>query len=310
MKKIALVIILGILLIETPLAVAPSQDMIVEILPYGILVYSPQNQTYSTRMIPVNISMSETANYFKYSDNGGKFRTLSRNCEEYGFSKLKRKPFDDGSHNVTILAVFDEGVVYFWVNFTVDSVRPRIYGTEPDRGFASGLFSVEYREDNPQEMWITYWNLTDKRNVLVNLSECYPRRSKMKCDVIVNLSEFDEQELNYVFNLSDIVGNYDESKERTVKVDVSAPRINYFNYSQSSRRVTFTFNVTEPNFDEINYYDYLEGGKVKWRLLCSKLSDGQCEKTKSFSKGAHNLTIEILDKAGNKKQIDSVIFSV
>lgn len=76
------------------------------------------------------------------------------------------------------------------------------------------------------------------------------------------------------------------------------PILNYFNYSIDRRRVEFIFNVTEINFDEINYIDW-NGRRPRERRLCSRLRYGICEKRKSFRTSEHNLTITVLDNAGN-----------
>ena len=77
-----------------------------------------------------------------------------------------------------------------------------------------------------------------------------------------------------------------------------------------NRYVYFSFNVSEVNFDEINYIDWEAGDRAKWRRLCSRLKDGVCEKKKSFRRGNHSLSIEILDDAGNRKVVEGIEFEV
>ncbi len=215
------------------------------------------------------------------------------------------KTFSDGTHNLTIIVRDEAGNQNTTtVEFFIDSRKPRIYDTEPGRGFVTGNFKVEFREENPQQLWLTYGNTTTKKNKQYNLTNCWPDRNKIICEEWVNLSMFDEQEITYWFNLTDIVNNYDESRETEVLVDFTKPKLNYFNFTDNRRRITFRFNVTEPNFDEINYYDHTEGERAKWRLLCSRLRDGYCDKRKTFSTGYHNLSIEIIDEAGNKILIE------
>ncbi|MEK6862264.1 MAG: hypothetical protein AABY07_09955, partial [Nanoarchaeota archaeon] len=86
------------------------------------------------------------------------------------------------------------------------------------------------------------------------------------------------------------------------------PEINSFSHEIDRRRVTFIFDITEDNFDEINYIDYSDT-KPRERRLCSRLRDGICEIRKTFSRGEHNLTFTILDEAGNSVQ-ESLVFTI
>ena len=60
----------------------------------------------------------------------------------------------------------------------------------------------------------------------------------------------------------------------------------------------FDFSVTEANFNEVSYIDWKDKNP-KAKTLCSRLKNGICETKKSFSKGNHNLTVTVLDEAGN-----------
>src|SRR3989338_1616631 len=161
MKKISLILIgiLGIFLIGNVLASTVEQQVTVTILPGAIDIYSPvQDAIYTERMVPINLSMSAEVLRFEYFEDSDGPGTLCRRCSEYGYSKLKRKPFDDGFIQMKIVAVFEQGEVYGYKNFTVDTTKPKITKTEPARGFATGMFSVEYQEANPTEIWLNYGN--------------------------------------------------------------------------------------------------------------------------------------------------------
>ena len=54
------------------------------------------------------------------------------------------------THQLTIFAMFDSGNVYEYINFTVDTKKPKITKTEPRRGFANGIFEVEFIEPSEQ----------------------------------------------------------------------------------------------------------------------------------------------------------------
>ena len=293
----SLLVMLIVITIITVSAETIEQQVTVTVLPGAIDVYSPvQDDVYTNRHVPINLSMSTEA-YFKYADNGDRSRTLCRRCDEYGFSRRKTKPFDDGFHQLTIMAIFDSGTVYHYVNFTVDTKDPKIKKTEPRRGFADGFFTVEFQEENPVSLFLNYGN--ELRSAEVDLSQCTePRRNRKKCQIEVDLEDFDGEEIEYWFNMTDIVGNIAESKKKKIDVDVSPPVINLFNYTIDRRRVSFLFNITEPNFDEIGYR-YIYRGRERYKRLCSRLKNDMCVKRKSFRRGTYNLTIEVWDDAGN-----------
>ncbi len=69
----------------------------------------------------------------------------------------------------------------------------------------------------------------------------------------------------------------------------------------------FSGNFLENRFKGINL---LPGTEVEMKRLCSRLRDGRCEKRKSFGRGKHNLTITVLDEAGNSYVIENVNFSL
>jgi len=232
---------------------------------------------------------------------------------------------DDGMHNITIRAKDDAGheTLYQMNEFFTDSKDPRIKKTYPKSGFAFGLFEVEFDEENPEELWLNYGNdITDWRNYKVNLSNCI-MNTDTECAVNVNLSDYHGQEIEYWFNLSDIVGNYDESRLRGLDVDVIPPVLNNDNIipgendsfwvqgvGGNSKYIYFTFNVSEENFDEINYIYIDDHNKTKEKRLCSRLKEGVCEKRKRFSIGVHNISVNILDDAGNSLLIKDIIFEV
>ena len=133
-------------------------------------------------------------------------------------------------------------------------------------------------------------------------NECILEKTKQKCQTQINLSDFDEQEIIYWFELKDILGSIDFSKERKLKVDTTNPFINSWNYSINQRKVEFTFNITEKNFDYISYTD-LSDLNPRERKLCSRLKNNVCEVKRDFVIGNHNLTINILDEAGNFEEV-------
>jgi hypothetical protein len=295
------ILLIGVFLVGSVAAYSLQQNVRVEILPGELEVFLPNNGAlYNDRMVPINISMNEPVRYFKYVDNGGRAKTLCRNCDEYGYSKLKRKPFGDGAHELEIIAIFETGEVSAYKNFIVDTKDPKIYKSYPKKGFANGSFEVEFKEANAVFSWLNYGNkLIGFREAEVNLENCVESRGKMKCGVDVDLSDYDLQEISYWFNVSDIIGGSDESKVLDLDVDVSAPVIEYFNLYEDGRYTYFEINVSEENFDEVNYVYVDSRGREKTKRLCSRLKEGICETKKRFREGEELLRVEVLDEAGN-----------
>ena len=297
MKKIVLLMIFGILLTGSVLAFNVTQTLKVTIISGIINVFSPvQDNFYNSRVILFNISINASADYLKYSDNGKGFRTLCRNCDSYS----RNAKFTDGFHEVVILAEFNSEKVYHYVNFSVDSRRPRIRKTTPDRrDFATGEFSVEFIEENPASLFLNYGNnLTGFREEEVNLGECTEESNKKICMINASLDDYDLQEIEYWFELTDKAGNHAKGRTTKNKVDFSSPIINSINYSIIRKRVIFNINITEENLEKVEYYDNNKTSP-RWLRLCRGLSKGICKKRISFTRGIHNLDIRATDKAGN-----------
>lgn len=219
MKKILLV--LGMILLLTSLVVAVEQIVSVNIIPGKLNIYSPnQNFIYEDRMVPINVSMDGNVSKFRYGylDNGGKLVTLCRNCKEYGFSKLKLKPFDDGFHRLTLLAIFETGEVSGAVDFIVDTKDPKIKWTSPLFGKGNGEFKINFQEANPVELKLHIGEQIYGVDIEENcLSKDF---LNYKCRFNVDLEEYDGSKIEYWFVLEDIVERTDESKKRSFRVVV------------------------------------------------------------------------------------------
>jgi hypothetical protein len=223
-KKI-LSLVIGILLAGFVLGVMVEQRATVEVLPGEVYLFSPiQGAVYNDRMVPINLSFSDVAEYFKYSDNGRSPRTLCRNCDSYGYYHFKRKPFRDGDHELEIIGVFENGDRSIFKNFTVDTLEPKISKVSPSRGFANGYFTVVFKEANPSNVFLNYGNsLVGWRTAEVDLETCEEKRSRLMCGVNVVLDDYDLGEIEYWFNVSDVLGRHDESRHYDLEVDVSHP---------------------------------------------------------------------------------------
>ena len=260
---------------------------------------SPLNEeVYASRSIPFEFTLNESADvYYQDLINGqGRWVSICSNCENYyGEKNLK-----EGTNNLTIKASDrNENTVYKNVSFFVDSQKPVISTVMPSNGFVgvNNLFEIKFREENPEKVIIYYGN----QNKELNISGCNYERGKYYCDTNLDLTGFNNQEIEYYFYVEDIAGNAKESVKRSVDVDTSSPVLNNPGsfYEIKGRYVYFNMSVTEDNLDRISY-SYLDGrGRLRETLLCSKLKNGFCAVKKSFSTGSYDLTLSISDKAGN-----------
>ncbi|MEN9626538.1 MAG: hypothetical protein RL557_866 [archaeon] len=307
-----LLYLVGIFFILGVSALTVDQIVSVNVVPGKIDVFSPVPGIYDSRMIRINISFSDNAIFriAKYSDNGDSFVTLCRDCFEYGYDNPKIKPFDDGFHRVRLLGIFEAGEVESIVEFFVDSKKPIIHKTLPKEGFGDGSFSIEFSEENPRQLVLYYGNEQSLQNKEVDLDSCQSKFYKRKvCDVSADLGAFDEQEIEYWFELIDIANHSDTSSKKKLKVDFSEPVVNNFIYFITGKKVHFFFDISESNFKEINFIDR-NSFFPRWQTLCSNLQEGICEKTRGFLSGDHRLDIEVVDTAGNKNLIEGIEFSI
>jgi len=266
-----------------------------------IFINSPTpNFNYSERRINIDLFVNQEVDEIKYINylvSRPINITLCKNCLGYNKSKI----FLEGFNNVTFMAIENNTIIGEEnVAFRLDSKEPRISRTTPRGGFASGIFDIEFIEDNPAGLILFYGN--NIRNYSLDIgNECVLDRTRYKCQTKVDLEDFDGQEISYWFELSDIAGNVKVSRPIKLNVDTTNPVINSFVNLTNGRRVTFIFNVTKQNFEEINYIDF-SASRPREIRLCSRLNNGICSVTKSFTSGSHNLTINVLDKAGNSVQ--------
>lgn len=274
-------------------------------------VNSPQNDIYNDRRIPFEIELNEMVDeitYIDLADDRGRERTLcSRDCDSYGLDRERTESFSDGEHEVSIKAIKDEVVVdEKIISFMTDSREPRISRTEPRRGFSNGIFNVEFDEENPQELTLFYGNSI--RNKTVNVeNDCVEARRGYECKTEADVSDFDGGNIEYWFELTDIAGSKDESRHEELSVDISNPIIENLEYEMDGRRVYFTMNVIDNNFDEVYYLDNSDE-RARERSICRRLDGTLCEGRASFRDGEHNITIYAVDEAGNIAKENLIFF--
>ena len=284
-----------------------GEDIIVLAQALNLTVYSPENKVYNTKRIPFNITTQAVVDILEYKNNNDRnprFSTLCRDCDEYGNERRRIKTLREGENNLTFKATINPSQEVN-VSLFIDSIAPRIIRTSPRGGFTQGLFNVEFDEDNPFSLILHYGNnQTGMKIHQVNISSCILDR-RYQCQTQVNLSEYDEQEIEYFFNLTDIAKNNDLSRAIDLQVDFSKPIINYLNITIERNRVNFLINITELNFDKEEYFT---SSSSRWKILCSALKNGICNRAITFPEGYTNITIKALDEANNSEEVELELF--
>jgi len=221
----------------------------------------------------------------------------------------KRVSFKEGTHNVTVSVIDEVGNnIEIPISFFIDSKDPRISRTLPGRNSVtngSGFF-ISYEEDNVKELLLS-WN--PEIDLTPNItSQCTQVRRRQECFFDINLTDFDGQEIEYRFNITDIVNNTDSSRLTKVLVDTTSPELTV-NSPESiiynSRRIPFNITVSE----EVTL-EYSDNG-ARFRRLCSRCDEYGFDRsrTKSFRDGIHEVVIRATDKAGNS-DMETINFEI
>ncbi len=275
----------------------------------NLIINSPILDLFDNRRILLNLETTEEVDeiVYTYFDSRGRLREkrLCRNCDEYN----RKVSFSDGTYKLTFKAIVEDVTIdEESVSFLVDSKDPRISKTSPTRGFSDGNFYVEFKEDNPENLTLYYGNSIRTQELDIE-KDCSEIRGKHSCKVWVNLTDFDNQKIEYWFELEDIAGNKDESKKREVDVDMTSPVLNNpddfweMGTGRYDDYVYFDMSITEMNFDKVVLsYDYR--GKTKEKRLCSRLRYGKCEKKFKLREKYTNYQLIIRDDAGNSDSRD------
>ena len=309
------ILIIGILVLAVGIvgavgSITATQNLTVMVVGalHEIFVTSPVDGTiYTSRVVWVNVSTgADIVGYIKYRDNDKNSEvTLCRNCN----ASSKRKPFDEGFHDVLFSAAMPEGLIYKHVKFWVDSKVPVIKKVGPRKGFWFEDYMIQFYEVNPKQVLLAYGNnITGYRTEEVNISLCTVKRDTWTCNGNVSLADYDLEKVDYWFSVYDIASHSALSKIKTLDVDSSSPIIEDLNYSLDGREVSFAIDIDELNFKVASYKDSLIK-KPKEIVLCRGLKDGKCLSNKRFANGNHSLLLTVRDKAGNSAN-ETIFFVV
>jgi hypothetical protein len=261
-----------------------------------------EGEVYTNKRILVDLDMNENGAvyYIDNNNNRGRWTKVCSNCYSYS----RPRSFREGFNDVTFRAIDPLGNEEFVeIDFFVDSKKPSISSPEPRRGkFASGKFSVKFKEENPESLVLNYGNLrTGYGAYSLDLGEeCVLDRGKQLCSANVNLEEYDGEEVEYWFEIRDIAGNSKATRNTNVNVDIRKPEILEFGYEIDRRRVEFRIEIDEENLKDVTYIDYSDSRPRLRKLCSSRLRDEVCiKKTGNLREGFHEIDVFVNDKAGN-----------
>jgi len=302
MKKIALVMLVTFFSILLNSMIISADSNI------SLTLNNPPPGIYNTKNIPINLSLDidykiDKIVYIDFSTRRPRPRTLCNGCYYYGLSRERIKRFKQGSHNLSFQAINDKQILaQYDVSFLVDSKSPRISVPRlSTKGFTNGSdLSVKYTEDNFANLSIFYKKRYHQNTYkIVSKVDCESGRNKI-CSFNIDISEYEDQEIEYKFLIKDIAGNTKMSKSSFAVVDTLPPEISDFSYSVDGRYIFFNIELYDKNFYKVLFIDY-SAKRPRWRTLCSVLRSNKCEKKQRFQPGEHNITIMIADKAGNNE---------
>ncbi len=275
-------------------------NVTLDITPPVLTVNSPaEAQIYNSRAVLFDLSTDELATYY-YADNNALRPTWKRIASKVSYFS-KTISFKDGQNDISIKAVDLLGnEIIINKIFRVDSKKPKITKTVPVKGFANGKFDIWFTESNAKTLVLNYGNdITGRKTSNVDINSCTDLgRGKFTCTAQITISEYNNQDIDYYFKLTDIADNYVDSKLAALKVDSSAPVINNPTnmINVNGKYVYFNLSISELNFQAVSYQDNDDG---KWKKICSSLKNGICSKKVSFKTGNHIVDIKVEDQAGN-----------
>ncbi len=267
---------------------------------YNLIVNSPTLNVSNDRRILLDLETSEIVDemVYTYLDSRGREREvrLCRNCDSYN----RTRSFSEGWNNLTFKAIMDDEVAdEEKASFFIDSTEPRISTTKPSSNkYTNGSdFYIKYTEDNCKSLRV---EIHGQQSGGGAAGPCESGRNVERF-MQQGLGSFDGQEIEYLFKITDIANNSDESRRIKVKVDTTAPEIKNFSAPIIGRYVYFNMTVLNEDKNSFNKVEYIDGSDSRpaWRSLCTSLKNNNCYKKVSFRTGAHNLIVRATDDAGN-----------
>lgn len=280
------------------------ENTTLDIYPPELIINQPEDGfIYSSTSLMVDIKSNEPASIYILDNvkGRGRWKKVSSGIRSY----QRNRRFNEGFNNITVKGEDRNGnSKNYFKSFWVDSKKPRIRSTLPKKGFANGLFILEFVEDNPKDVILNYGNsISGYQEKHANIgTDCNTDgRNTIKCEVMVDLSIYDGEKISYWFEVVDIADSSAESKEISLDVDISKPENLVVHMTKEGRYVYFDIEVDDMYLDEITYIDYNDRRPIEKRL-CSRFGPGfnhECEARASFKDGDHDVEVVARDMAGN-----------
>jgi hypothetical protein len=285
----------------------------IDAVPPVFSILSPLEGTISpSRKLFLNFSLDETSDVY-YQDmnkNTNSWIKVCENCAPGSLSYAKLRTFAEGENNLKFKVVDNAGnPAYVDIHFTIDSVKPRIYRAYPmSNKFADGSFEVQFIEANPTRLTLHYG--TDTAEVDLN-HDCYAGMGKTICTIDVSLNEYNDEIMEYYFEIEDVAENTYKSRVTKVNVDTTFPAVNNPSdfYNIAGKYVNFNIDITEKNFYRVTFIDQNDPRQLT-KTLCTRLVFGDCIRKQAFTRGDHLLSIQITDKAGQSTSLNVGPFNV
>jgi len=260
---------------------------------------SPEEKIYDTTRILLDVSVSLKVNKIEYSDNGGDFKKLCTNCDNYS----EKKTFNYGDHTLVVRSTIGSKTVSRTVEFSIDNKPPRILKQYPLIGkYTNGSFKVVYTEENLKAITLYYKRISELAYKSMSRNDCESGKNK-ECIFNVDLSSYDGQRIKYYFVVQNDVSEA-TGRVQVANVDAKTPLITLIspkNATYNSRKIALTIAVNK----EVEL-EYSDNGH-NFRELCNECD--YYNKTHTFSYGVHELQIRATDKA-DSIVTSSIVFTV
>lgn len=247
----------------------------------AITVLSPENKTYATNMVPLNLKANKPTSWIGYSLDNQENVTISGNVTLTGLS--------DRAHTIVVYANDTAGNVgqSDMVHFTVDTTTPAIQVLSPEnKTYAESSVPLNFNV-NKATSWMSY-SLDNQMNTSIvgNLT-------------LVNLSEGSHIIKVYV---NDTVGNMGQSDTVYFTVDTVHPSITVLspeNKRYAADSVFLKFNVSKLT----SWMGYSLDGQINATIGGNVTLVG-------LSEGSHTIRVYANDTNGLMGCSDTVYFVV
>ncbi|MBI2629792.1 LamG domain-containing protein [Candidatus Pacearchaeota archaeon] len=272
----------------------------------NLSVISPVNNSYispsGNNRIPMNITSEvvlDKLEFIDYADLFPRWTLLCGDCKSYGNTRIIRRTFSEGWHNITIRATdLYGGIQEKRFTFFVDSRAPRISSIFPRRGkiFNGSIFSLDYSEINLRDIKLNILN--ESSSEIVNIPCNESSELKINCNFSLNLSRYEDRYIDFFMNVSDYARSV-KSKTTRIRIDTIPPVLNVISPITTDYSTRVLFNLSSSERVRIEYMDLLDVSP-RWRVLCSSCVN--YKSTRTFRIGNHDVVIRAIDFAGNSDE--------